>query len=288
MSDKNINFKASESMSVDEEKISQLLGSLNRIEAPKDFEFRVRARIAAGRPEGIPGYRLPAAIRFAVPLAAVLAVGAYFGISSYYSVDNAAIPAVAEKQTPVLPAANPDQPINPQVVVPAPPAIEQQNTVASKDERVITKAPDTVVNPPKSIVTNTNVVRSTDIKDKAPGGGSIDMSGVSKNVITLPPKTVNNNQQNQHLRPANSLPPVSANTVLEMLGINAKFEGNGWRVTGLRSQGMAERSGLKVGDIVEGINNQRMDDKSTYGNQFNGRSLRVIRNGKPMQIELKP
>ena len=51
---------------------------------------------------------------------------------------------------------------------------------------------------------------------------------------------------------------------------------------------MAERSGLKAGDVVEAINDQNLTKRSTFDSKLKGKSLRVSRDGKSMQIELKP
>ena len=51
----------------DNENVSRLLSAMKRIEAPNDFDFKVRSRIAAGRPAARPAFGIPAAIRYAVP-----------------------------------------------------------------------------------------------------------------------------------------------------------------------------------------------------------------------------
>ncbi len=78
----------------DESRIISLIGSLNRVEPPSDFDVRTKARIAAGRPTRHFSW-FPASIRVAAPLALTLAVGGYFGLNYYYSVSDESVPAVA-------------------------------------------------------------------------------------------------------------------------------------------------------------------------------------------------
>ena len=59
--------------------VRSLLGGLKRVEAPGDFDFRVKARIASGRPAGRPSSWLPALAKLSVPLAVLLLIGGFFG-----------------------------------------------------------------------------------------------------------------------------------------------------------------------------------------------------------------
>ena len=80
------------------EQVSKLLGGLKRIEAPGDFDFRVKARIAAGRPVDRNVSLLPNWVRFAVPLGLLLLIGGYFGFKAIYSPDKLAVAPIAEVQ----------------------------------------------------------------------------------------------------------------------------------------------------------------------------------------------
>src|SRR4051794_1417753 len=87
----------------DEAQISGLLASLKRVEAPGDFGFRVRARIASARPSTGRGSWLPASVAVAAPLGLVLAVGGYFTMTSIYSPATVSPPAVADLRPAELP-----------------------------------------------------------------------------------------------------------------------------------------------------------------------------------------
>src|SRR3982751_10149 len=91
-----------ETLPADDAVVSRMLGALPRVEAPRDFDFHVRARIANGRPAAdpfaawFPGYKLLA------PLAAVILVALIgLGVFRYTSETET---QVADIQSP-LPAA---------------------------------------------------------------------------------------------------------------------------------------------------------------------------------------
>src|SRR5438132_11675603 len=119
-------------------KIHQILGELKDVSAPKDFDFRVKARIAAGGPSAISGFRIPTAIRFAVPLVLLLLVGAYFGLNALYSPANTDVPSVAKYEpatAPLLPPRDEAGVTEPSVKIePAeiPRSSDAANTVAQR------------------------------------------------------------------------------------------------------------------------------------------------------------
>jgi len=81
---------------------------------------------------------------------------------------------------------------------------------------------------------------------------------------------------------------VPAGEVLSMIGIDGKFAGHGWRVDSVRKNSKAEHLGLKAGDVVEAINDRKLAEKTGFESGFEGKTLRVIRDGKPVQVQIKP
>src|SRR5688572_11070442 len=70
--------------SYDNDPVSQLLSSLKRVEAPGDFEFRVKAGIAKRNSIGGRYAWLPVTWKVAAPMGLLLVLGGYFGIGSLY------------------------------------------------------------------------------------------------------------------------------------------------------------------------------------------------------------
>src|SRR4051812_34489060 len=102
---RNLDDKDQDMMPDGEREISDMLGSLKRVETPGDFGFRVKGRIAGRRPSTGRRSWLPATAAVAAPLGLVLAVGGYFTLTTYYSPSNVQGPQAADLRPAVLPAA---------------------------------------------------------------------------------------------------------------------------------------------------------------------------------------
>ena len=252
--------------------IRNLLSGLKRVEAPGDFDFRVKARIARGRPVERRGSLLPVSVRIAAPMVILLGVGGYLGLDALYAPNNLAVAPVGEIESPAsLPAAI--QPVIFSTPFPAtetlavqvdkkPADFEIKNAVRPNEKRIVSSAPS----------------------GRNPGGGSyvearrtprqIFPRGLDPNSkIEVSPKDFDKDAS------------VSARDVLTLMGIEADAT---FKIGSVKRNSVAERSGLKAGDVVEAVNDQTLTDKTTFGNKFSGKSVRVRRDGKSTQIELKP
>lgn len=249
----------------DDEKITSLLSALPKVDAPGDFHTRVRARIAAGRPEERRSFRVPVAVRYAVPLLLLIAIGAYFGLTRFYSLNKLETPEVADVGPKTAGPAM-SEPVNNVVTVPEPQIKDEQASVEPAVNRgVRTEAPVGRVSRDRSLV-----------------GGSVDSDGGSRDstqhVIkkTLLPRGLNNDQQ------------VPAGEVFNIIGVDAQFTGGVWKVRSVSEHSPAERSGLKAGDVVESVNDQNVSAKTSFPSPFTGKTLKVKRDGKDIHIDLKP
>jgi len=253
------------------EPVSQLLAGLKRVEAPGDFDFRVKARIAAGRPADKSRSWFPSVARLAVPLGLLLSVGGYLSYNSIYQPDNVAMAPVAENKIIEAPIVS-DVQLNEPVSLPA----RNENP-----ERAESK-PITDINSAVPVRRNEKRIVSSAPSNRRPGGGSIDLASRKARVV-LPKGIDPNGKVIPRGFERNS--GVSAKDILSFMGVDADST---WKVGSVKQNSMAERSGLKAGDVIEAINNQNLNEKSVFGNKFNGKNMRVSRDGKSMQIELKP
>lgn len=252
MKSQNIKFEESGQ----DEQISKMLGGLKRVDAPGDFNFRVTGRIAARQPVKKVGW-WASPVRLAVPLAFLLLVGGYFGFNALYSADKMGVAPVAE--------------IQPTNFTPDPPAIPNEDSVVLPQNEVVTVGTD-----PKQ---PGSADKEQILHGKTPGsdrrrGGSIDVAGSENRLIY--PRGVNPNAQ------------LKVKNLLEIIGVKAVFSRSGWRVDAVTENNIAARSGVKTGDMIEAINDQRLTEKTSFGNRFTGKSLNVLRDGKSLHIELKP
>jgi len=245
--------------------VRSLLGELKRVEAPGDFDFRVKARIASGRPAERSASWLPAMARVAVPLALLLVIGGFFGYNALYPTNNVAVAPVVETQS-VLPV--PDR--KPVELAPAP-----SNDVVAK------------VNESKPVVTDSTVITKPTEKrivaagpaNKLPGGGSVDRA--SRISTTIRPKDPDPNHVGLP-KGMDGAAGVSARDILSRIGAGVDASG---KVGSVKQNSIADRSGLKAGDVVEAIDGQNVNEKTTFNST--GKSVRIRRGGTSLQIDLK-
>ncbi len=234
------------------ERVSRLLGELQHVEAPSDFDFGVRARIAAGRPTKSGGFRIPLWLAYGAPLALVLAIGVYFALNSFYSVSDANVPVVGVNEKPNI--AQP-VPVPSNEVVSVPPT-------TNPDEQIVVKRPDVVSN------NTVAAVKKPAVKDKNAGGGSIDLAS-------------------REGRRFHRIPQIPAKTVLDLIGAKGGFEADGWRVESTRPNSLAERSQIQTGDVIESVNGQTVNDKTSFRSTTSLKTVRVRRDGKSVDIVIK-
>ena len=260
----------------DEARISGLLGSLKRVEAPGDFGFRVKARIASARPSTGRGSWLPASAAIAAPLGLALAVGGYFTMTTVYSPATVSPPALADIRPAELP---PIEVIDRNFVAESEPSVAAIET--SSEPSPVTQPPEIE----RAVVIKPSVRRtSSHAPSLNPGGGSMDItSGIGTEIM---PKGSNQNGRNSADPTANGVNgSLPAKDVLSSIGADV---GSGWTVGNVKKGSSAERSGLRAGDVVEGINDKPVSDKTSFNGKFAGKSVQVRRDGKTVRIDLKP
>lgn len=246
-----------------EEKVAAVLGSLKRVDAPADFDFRVRARIAQGRPAEARTSWFPAFARVAAPAVMLAAVGGYFGYNALYDTGTVNVPVVADSGP----------------VAPAPLVVPISNEIApapAATTEVAVKLPvntdETLASAPKKDTTTTAVK-----KPEMPEGGSVDMALRETNR----PGNVVNTGNSSPVVPTSTL---SVREVFSAMGIRASFSATGWRVSS--SSGRAAAAGLKTGDIIETVNGRAVGANTVFDEKFSGTTLRVKRDGATIQISL--
>jgi hypothetical protein len=80
---------------------------------------------------------------------------------------------------------------------------------------------------------------------------------------------------------------ISVKDTLETLGVDAAYSNLSWEVRGVKQNSTAERSGLKTGDVIEAIDNQNLTENTTFRDKFGGKTVRVRRDGKSVQVDLR-
>ncbi len=261
-----------------EEKISRLLSSLPRVEAPGDFGFRVKARIADGKPVQERPMWMPLAVKAAMPLVLILFVGGYFAFTTFYTEPGSADIAAVES---VQPAAVTEVPAERAADIPA--EIEPANppVVLARDipeTRPAASAPVRTASARTPARTPTR--RSVDTADSNRGGGSFDAAATQPRKLSPNEDVANAAETAAKGQPAGE--------VLTRIGINARFSENGWKAESVSPNTAASKAGVKAGDIIHSVDGQTMTDLRSVAKPATGKKIQVLRDGKIVDIVINP
>ncbi len=254
----------------DEQKISEMLGGLKRVGAPKDFDFHLKARIAKAKPSDYQRASLFPILKYAMPLALFMAVGAgVLLVNSYNSglddtlVSQPALPQAAESGTvgPTTASTEPQQ---------------QENVQPEPPRYVAVEKPDTVrrsraVDAPRSTAERT--VPEGGSRDFSPSGNYTDRA-IS---VAPTPRT-----------PAGlSLNQKRLNEAFEMIEAEAVFEGGSWVVKSVKANGIADGMGLRSGDKVRSIDGTPVGERTEFPPSFSVGTIQVQRGDETVELRTK-
>jgi len=225
------------------EEIGRLLGGLKRVEAPTDFDFHVRARIAKGRPAEPRRSWLPASVAYGAPLVLLLAIGGYVGFRTTYPTDTVIVATAPAEAAP-------------QPVVPVVDAVTKQPEVIADPT-----SKQTVAEVKPSDASNKVMKTGQKTPVTANSGGSYDTA--ARDSVTISQPDVDDNEPSPVKK---VIVPVSQ--FLSSAGVNA----SGGKIVSV--SGAAASSGLKAGDVIQGVNVQ-------------AGTVRVSRDGQTITVTIK-
>jgi len=277
--------------SAEQTQVWQMIDGLRRVDAPKDFDFHLKARIAKASANDFKPRYLPV-LRYVLPLSVIVLIFTLIVFNTVFLNDKNTVPQVAETNFPT--------------------AIEQENTFAQipneqfevtnnyqnpnvENPAVATSNPDKqsqdVAIPKKE--TEFAAVRQTkktlngasqkSIKDNFTG--SID-SSLTNSTEKLP-EGLNPNQKIEVVPNVSGVKFFTAAEILLELGIETVLE-NGKRVVkSVRQKSVGETSNIKNGDVIEAIDGKKLTDEPTPGEKIEGKTLTVTRGGAKKEILLR-
>jgi hypothetical protein len=254
--------------------ISRLLGALTRVDAPADFQIHVRSRITEREPRALPGFQLPRALRYLTGVAAVVAIAGVFGYVWLNSGQRL-------EDVPVAVVDSPDR--QPQTAAPADTKTLPPANIVS-DEKAAVSSPVTA-GPARRQLRIQETTGSSTNEDTGPVGSSRTLAERESRKVY--PKGVDpDHARLPKPREFAGGSHIKASDVLSLLGIHALFTGSGWRVDSVSVNTTAERVGIIVGDVIEAINDQPLDERTSFSGNFTGRSLTIVRDGRVQRIFL--
>ena len=262
-----------ESLDAESGKVVALLSALPRVEAPSNFEFGVKAKIAQGAPRS--GGSLIPFLKLAAPLSLLLIVGAFvFFYATLPSRDNV---ATVEQTTP----ATPTQQEQAASVEPSTPPTAERSDVSGPQVRdEIDPEPErATATSPVSPMNRSVPRRNSNSKERDGGLSTVETYKVAP--VIMPPGTEG---ANPATRGGADIP---VKEVLGILGVNADFADRGWKVSSVTDNSVAARSGLKPNDVIEAIDGKDMKADSTVKGDSGVRSVRIRRDGKQIELTMK-
>lgn len=276
----------------DQNRIWAMLGGLGQVEAPKDFNFRVKARIAETK---LDGYKEETgffpALRYVMPLGFVIVLLSFVALSGLYFVGTQSEQPIATQTTPTPKEV---KVIQPEI------AESDESEIIPEEKHVAEKNKNNLEeeNPGIERKTAPENQRSNDLvaekKGKTPkkttekpesGGGSKDLAGTKPPTIIQPEFDTNRSPKpKQNKNPSKS---VDVKVVLDLAGIETDFKNGKYSVKSVRKNSMAERSKVKVGDIIEAINGKKITGEPLRGKTIDVNSITVLRGKNSIFIKLK-
>lgn len=267
----------------DEEKIAGLLSELKRVEAPKDFEFHVRSRIARGLP-GEPGKAawIPV-LKYAMPLALFLMVGAAVLWNSSMLLPTT--PEMVQQPVENGTEVSASQPVTQEVPQPAPPSDLQPTTApAGNGQTVPAEQPPQVADraradePPRrssAVVRDTPPIPSESSTDRA-------VRGSEQPIVKPGTDGANTNTTREPSGPVRKA--VGIRETLQSIGI--AVDGN-LTVVSVTPGGFGNGIGVKPGDRIEAIDGRPVNAGSVFTQgTLRVRTVRVRRGGTVMDLKL--
>jgi hypothetical protein len=285
-----------ENLNKEDIEFRRVLGSLEKIDAPDEFGFQVRAKISKAKQTGQRN-GLWTFLRVAFPIALLL-FGGVFVYKNYLSPNNLIAtnleknPDVAKLEDTYSKLPETNQPEN-QLVLPDILNNSRENN-ASKNSSP-NKPVDLDKGLPKIEFSKKDLpVRAipskTREKAKIELGENTIMTRDSASTDvgqTLKPKGFNQNKQVEYQTPNTGKANIEITEVWKVLGIVAEESEGKWYVKNVQKTSLAERSGLRVDDIIQSFDDKKILPKDIRVKSFSGKFLTIIREGKAVELTLR-
>ncbi len=254
----------------DEQKISAMLTGLKRVEAPKNFDLHLKARIANARPSAYRRSSLLPILKYAVPLGLFLVVGAMvLAVSSYNSWE---APTVIVQAPEAVPAPQPSVAVK-MPDVPAPSSVAGAEPREEPREPAV-EIPRLASAEPKRVTTRRE-------------GRSVDFTSATEDPISSNSALKAVKVAPTPITPRGMLKPMTIDAALDVIGVEADFAGGLWNVKAVKSNGIADQIGVKPGDKLKAIEGRQLDEKTEFESALNVSTIQVVRDGKTLDLSVR-
>jgi len=269
--------------------IWEAIDGFPQIDAPKNFNFTVKARIASAPPTNLQPKLLPV-LRYVLPFSAiVLVLGLLAFNTSFFFGENSA-PSVAQVAPPMpIAAENPSNNFS----MPVLPVANTDSAQSLTNERSFVESANPNVKPAneereiKYVALNSAkkppvVPRRANPKDDSIGGGSRVIASTTTRVLT-PPEFSPNKTPETLLNP-NGLPPIADDSIWSFIGIEIVTKNGNRTVKAVNPNSLAGRADVKVGDVVDAVDGAKLSSEPLSKGKFEIKSLTVLRGTEKVEI----
>ncbi len=273
-------------------RVWQMIETLEKVDVPKDFNFRLKARIAAATPSNFEPRFLPA-LRYVLPLSLAVLIFAFVVFNGVNFVGNNTSPEVAENNLqPVIEKEN--APVNPVIT-----QFDSPNTSeSSTNEKLIAGISNPVEQPKGAKLSGDDikfvagkshkrfpiVPRKDNVKNDFKGSRDFGLSSSNINIL---PKGFGSNKTIETSTATDSTNSFKVEQVLSELGLEIVSENGNRKVKSITQDGLAKRSGIMVGDVIESIDGKKLSNELVRGKTIGVKKINVMRDGAKIEISLR-
>ena len=266
-----------EILTADERKLSVLLGGLKRVEAPKDFDFKLKAKIAAGSPVDERKHWFFPALRYVLPVFLVVLLSGFAALRIF---------APGDAEPPTV-ADNFQQSNKTEIAV-----SNVQEKPIIFDEPIITdsntnKAAPVTVESQKAANNQKQTLAVVKSPEKSGGKRSIESRNGSGDSYVIgggkPPASIIVTPNNPNSGQSGK---INITEMLGEIGIEVEFVGANCKVKSVREGTAARIANFQPGDLIEAIDDKKLSSETAFSDSFKGKVFRVVRAGKQMVIDL--
>jgi hypothetical protein len=260
----------------EKEKVTYLLKNLDKIEAPKDFEFQVKKRISLAKSSQNQGFKWWKWAIASPMFAGILAMSIYW-FANTEKLDDKPSEIVQQTQTESVKPENPIE-ISPQYSHTNPthtPQLKSETTLSSTKITEKNQTEKTARTEEKPLKRGSKITIKK-LEGKKETGFSRDIA-VRSEPETIQPKGFNSKENKVDLK-----------GFLLTIGVETETEKGVQRVTKVNANTTGERSGLKENDVIESSETEKTVNSNSIPKSFTIKSIKVKRENKILELPIKP
>ena len=279
-------------MSREQTRVWQMIDNLARIDAPKNFDFHVKARIANSKPETFQP-KFMSVLRYVLPLSLVVLVLGVLAFNQSFFFGGSEVPQVAEVNQPPANIS-----INPSLNFAPPEQIAEvdnsEQTYAADENKKpndSNETPSLIRNEPEekfiAVKSIKNPLPKPRRKQPKNDFDTNSRTSAATSATVLTPENLNANKTIETSPNVNTQTTISDEEIWSFLGIEIVKENGKRKVRMITPNSYADRSGVKTGDVIEAIDGVKLSAEPIRTKQIEVKKLTVMRGAEKIEITLK-